>query len=90
MEFSLICSLFVTFFTLSIALKSSRLPKDNNSRIVGGAEINISSAPYQASLQFFGFHICGGSIISNKYILTAAHVSRRLLVFKSLIIILIF
>ncbi|XP_055599042.1 trypsin-1-like [Uranotaenia lowii] len=42
-------------------------------RIVGGFQIDISDAPYQISLQSFGSHICGGSIIARKWILTAAH-----------------
>ncbi|XP_075150086.1 trypsin-1-like [Haematobia irritans] len=41
-------------------------------RIVGGVKINITDAPHQVSLQTRG-HICGGSIISNQWILTAAH-----------------
>lgn len=42
-------------------------------RIVGGFEISIADAPHQVSLQSRGSHICGGSIISPKWILTAAH-----------------
>ncbi|XP_005175958.3 trypsin-1 [Musca domestica] len=41
-------------------------------RIVGGHRINISDAPHQVSLQTSS-HICGGSIISKQWILTAAH-----------------
>lgn len=44
-------------------------------RIVGGQIIDISQAPYQVSIKgrFNGFHFCGGSIISLKHILSAAH-----------------
>ncbi|ETN60642.1 trypsin [Anopheles darlingi] len=42
-------------------------------RIVGGFAIDISDAPYQVSLQHRGSHNCGGSIISNGWVLTAAH-----------------
>ncbi|WP_407808037.1 trypsin-like serine protease, partial [Staphylococcus aureus] len=42
-------------------------------RIVGGSSISISSVPWQISLQYYGSHICGGSIISANYIVTAAH-----------------
>lgn len=42
-------------------------------RIVGGFPVRIEEVPYQASLQFFGIHICGGVIISSTFILTACH-----------------
>lgn len=43
-------------------------------RIVGGFEIDITSVPWQVSLQSTNKrHFCGGSIISSKWILTAAH-----------------
>ncbi|XP_052898221.1 trypsin-3-like isoform X1 [Anopheles moucheti] len=42
-------------------------------RIVGGFEINVSDAPYQVSLQYFNSHRCGGSVLNNKWVLTAAH-----------------
>lgn len=40
---------------------------------MGGYKIDIKDAPHQVSLQNRGSHICGGSIISPKWILTAAH-----------------
>lgn len=42
-------------------------------KIVGGLPIEINEAPYQVSLQDRGYHICGGSIISEDFVLTAAH-----------------
>nr|AEI58557.1 serine protease [Eupolyphaga sinensis] len=42
-------------------------------RIVGGSTTTIQNYPYQVSLQYGGSHICGGSIISANYVLTAAH-----------------
>lgn len=35
--------------------------------------ITLSSAPYQVSIQVKGRHECGGSIISQSFVLTAAH-----------------
>lgn len=49
-----------------------------NDRIVKGTPINITRAPWQVSLQKEGlFHFCGGSIISDQWILTAAHCLRK-------------
>lgn len=42
-------------------------------RIVGGHSMNISEVPWQVSLQLFGSHFCGGSIINENWILTAGH-----------------
>lgn len=47
------------------------LSKPTNGKIVGGLPIDIELAPYQISLQDRGFHICGGSIISPNFVLTA-------------------
>ena len=46
----------------------SRLPA-----IVGGTEADISEFPYQVALYHYGRYKCGGSILSENYILTAAH-----------------
>ncbi|KAK5638137.1 hypothetical protein RI129_012432 [Pyrocoelia pectoralis] len=42
-------------------------------RVTGGEYASISKAPYQASLIHELFPVCGGSIIGNMKILTAAH-----------------
>ncbi|KAG8518590.1 Transmembrane protease serine 3 [Galemys pyrenaicus] len=42
-------------------------------RIVGGNVSSPAQWPWQASLQFRGYHLCGGSVISPVWIVTAAH-----------------
>ncbi|KAI4459622.1 polyserase-related [Holotrichia oblita] len=42
-------------------------------RIVGGSPVTIQDYPYQVSLQLLGSHTCGGAIISDRYVITAAH-----------------
>lgn len=44
-----------------------------NERIVGGEVTYIEEYPYQASLQYVYKHVCGAVIISENYVVTAAH-----------------
>jgi len=42
-------------------------------RIVGGEETAPNELPYQVSMQMRGSHICGGSILNERWIVTAGH-----------------
>ncbi|XP_023288145.1 trypsin-2 [Orussus abietinus] len=48
-------------------------PSMPDGRIVGGKEATIEDHPYQLSFQIFNSHICGASIISSKWAVTAGH-----------------
>uniref|UniRef100_A0A663N8F2 Peptidase S1 domain-containing protein n=1 Tax=Athene cunicularia TaxID=194338 RepID=A0A663N8F2_ATHCN len=42
-------------------------------RIVGGSGAMPGQWPWQVSLHMQGIHVCGGSIITRQWIVTAAH-----------------
>ncbi|XP_020793270.1 trypsin-like [Boleophthalmus pectinirostris] len=44
----------------------------NDHKIVGGYECPRNSVPYQVSL-FTGYNYCGGTVLSNEWVLSAAH-----------------
>ena len=48
-------------------------PLTPNGRIVGGEATEIEKVPHQVQLQVLGFGYCGGSILSENFILTAGH-----------------
>ena len=65
--------LLLVFFT--VALASSDEINDD-SKIVGGDTVDLSEYPYMVSLRNLGLglsHFCGGTIINELWILTAAH-----------------
>jgi len=41
--------------------------------IINGEEIEIDEAPWQVSLEVNGVHNCGGVVLNENWILTAAH-----------------
>uniref|UniRef100_A0A8D2Q082 trypsin n=1 Tax=Varanus komodoensis TaxID=61221 RepID=A0A8D2Q082_VARKO len=47
-------------------------PVDDDDKIVGGYDCLRYSVPYQVSLNS-GYHFCGGSLISDQWVVSAAH-----------------
>lgn len=48
---------------------------DSEFRIVGGSDARVGQFPYQVSLRAVssGRHFCGGSILTDRFVITAAH-----------------
>ena len=42
-------------------------------RILGGREAESHARPYMASVQVNGKHVCGGFLVSERWVLSAAH-----------------
>ncbi|KFB50039.1 hypothetical protein ZHAS_00018085 [Anopheles sinensis] len=67
-------SILITVGLAASALGWIKVPDDYPGRIVGGQDAAPNQFPYQASLRDDTmFHFCGGTIINNCYILSAAH-----------------
>ncbi|XP_067654173.1 chymotrypsin A-like [Haliotis asinina] len=45
----------------------------HNHRIVGGGQAEPHEYPWQVSLRYKGQHLCGGTLIDDQWVLTAAH-----------------
>ncbi|CAF0925706.1 unnamed protein product [Adineta ricciae] len=73
----------VTFFGLSVlatdypkdacGLRPLKARSDDTARIVGGTVSTRGDWPWQISMERNGKHICGGSLINDQWIVTAAH-----------------
>ncbi|EDW74997.1 uncharacterized protein Dwil_GK15979 [Drosophila willistoni] len=59
---------------LLLSLCSLAIAYPYDGRIVGGEVVSsVEDFPYQVSVQLNGQHICGGAIIGDHFVLTAAH-----------------
>ncbi|XP_068103315.1 transmembrane protease serine 9-like [Hyperolius riggenbachi] len=60
------------FLVSSCSASVCGIPKVSD-RIVGGMDSVDGEWPWQVSLQFLGYHVCGGSLISSQWVMSAAH-----------------
>lgn len=67
MKLSLV-TIIAACYLSGVACESS-----GSARIVGGQVIDIQSVPYFASTLYKKRPLCGASIISNKWVISAAH-----------------
>ncbi|XP_078037024.1 trypsin-1-like [Augochlora pura] len=67
-----VCLVLTVLIAGALGSVLKMLPPLPDSRIVGGDPVDISKHPHQLSLQTTG-HICGASIISSKWAVTAGH-----------------
>lgn len=64
---------YLKFFLVSSMVIGVAWCSPASNRVVGGHEAVSKQFPHQISLRRDHSHICGGSIISSRYVLTAAH-----------------
>ena len=55
------------------AIAAFLVPMTPSQAIVGGTNVPANGYPFMASIQSGGAHFCGGSVIANTWVLTAAH-----------------
>ncbi|XP_051007492.1 trypsin-4 [Acomys russatus] len=67
-------NIFIFFAVLGAAVA---LPTNDDDKIVGGYTCPKHSVPYQVSLNDGTGHQCGGSLISDQWVLSAAHCYKR-------------
>ena len=66
-------TLVLLLLTPFVILPSACGQRHVQGKILGGVDALEGKWPWQASVHFVGFHICGGSIIDEYWILSAAH-----------------
>ena len=56
-----------------ITFLCSELGGFESEKIVDGVVAGLHAYPWAVSLQFLGFHVCGGSLLTEDLVITAAH-----------------
>ncbi|XP_059259130.1 chymotrypsin-like elastase family member 1 isoform X2 [Mustela nigripes] len=77
---------FLVFTTLVLYGHSTQDFPETNARVVGGTEARRNSWPSQISLQYLSggrwYHTCGGTLIKQNWVMTAAHCVDRAMTFR--------
>nr|XP_049705930.1 vitellin-degrading protease-like [Helicoverpa armigera] len=66
-------SLVFCFAFFSFVVSTPTIKSLEDLKIVGGEDIEITDAPYQVSLVRRGRHSCGGALVADDIVVTAAH-----------------
>lgn len=61
------------FFLVAFIITPAYSNEESSSFIIGGSDASVEHYPYMAGVMNFGMTSCGGSIISPRSVLTAAH-----------------
>merc|ERR1712215_153178 len=75
MEFVKLFSILICFFVLkaTLGLKCGIKNRKSKGRIINGKETGINEYPWMVSIQKHGHHDCGGSLLNDRWIISAAH-----------------
>ncbi|XP_015609257.2 trypsin-7 [Cephus cinctus] len=69
----LVFAILVAVAAGSPAFNANLNPMSPTGRIVGGTSVQIEEIPYQVHFRVLGSNLCGGSIISENWLISAAH-----------------
>ena len=73
MKFLVLFCFLIQLLSKSLAQIDHQNETLNSGRLILGQEIPLSEAPFHVSIQSSENHVCAGSIIGKRWILTSAH-----------------
>ncbi|XP_051958824.1 serine protease 27 [Xyrauchen texanus] len=72
--------ILLSIVTMMVCMEGSKAQTSNgcgeaplNTRVVGGTNAPVGNWPWQVSIHYNRHHICGGTLINNQWVMTAAH-----------------